>query len=194
MNHGHMRGNAVAFDLSTLGLLSKTLDNDKQHSLLHYILVLCKSKAPHAFQLPQLLRDLRAAAKVNADVLQSDVAALHAAIRQGFEYLGSLEAGVAAGEGKGGEGRGCIGEAGGREDGGGGGGHVQVLRGFLEATARELAEAEEHMQQMVASFKALLLYFGKREAEAEAEKLHGEQLFTLLVDFATDGFLVFGFV
>ena len=44
MNHGHMRGNAHAFDLSTLKMLSTTLDNGKEKSLLHYMLLLCKSK------------------------------------------------------------------------------------------------------------------------------------------------------
>ena len=52
MNHGHLRGNAQAFDLATLAMLSKILDNSKERSLLHYVLLvcLCKSKTPHEFQ------------------------------------------------------------------------------------------------------------------------------------------------
>lgn len=40
---------------------------------------------------------------------------------------------------------------------------------------------------MVAAFKALLVYFGKRDSEAEADKLNSDNFFTLLVDFVSDG-------
>eukprot|EP00961_Rhodomonas_salina_P191151 2579094-Rhodomonas_salina.1 len=36
-------GNARGFDVSTLPMLKSTLDNARQHSLLHYLLSICKS-------------------------------------------------------------------------------------------------------------------------------------------------------
>jgi hypothetical protein len=84
------------------------------------MLVLCKSKAPHAFQLSQQLRDLRTAAKVNLEILKQDLKTLHVDLREALAYLSSLEPDTDA---KGG--------------GGGGGGDVR-LGGFLEGAGREL--------------------------------------------------------
>ena len=92
-----------------------------------------QTKAPHAFQLPQLLRDLRAAAKVNIEALQQELRALHGSVRQGQAFLESLDSAAAVAEGVG-VGEGARGKAGGRED-------VEVMRRFLEVTARELAAA-----------------------------------------------------
>ena len=55
------------------------------------------------------------------------------------------------------------------------------------STSDGRSDPDENLLQVVAAFKSLLVYFGKRDSEAEADKLNSDNFFTLLVDFASDG-------
>jgi hypothetical protein len=186
MNHGHLRGNAQAFDLATLAMLSKILDNSKERSLLHYVLLLCKSKTPHAFQLSQQLRDLRAASKLNLEGVKQELRALHTDLADARHYCSSLSELQRAGSGV---------EVGHGEDAAGvaGAGVGRCARAldsfaFLAGAEEEAEAAGRLLLEVQAAYKALLIYLGKQEAEAERESATGAcaELLGVLADFVAD--------
>jgi hypothetical protein len=67
------------------------------------------------------LRDVRAASKVNLEMLKHDLMSLHVGVRESLAYVSSLEFATGAGGDR-------------------GGGDTEVLRRFLESAAKELEE------------------------------------------------------
>ena len=172
LNHGHLRGNALAFDLSVLAQLRELRDNAKDKSLLHYILVLCKRHAPLAFHLPRQLSLLPQAAAVDLEALKYDLKALHVGVTEAQAYLASCPAAPAAAAPHAGE--------------PGGAGVAGGLRLFLEEAAVELKRADAVLLEVMAGFKALLVFLGRRPVEAEADVLTCPDLVQLLAAFVAD--------
>ena len=89
------------------------------------------TQAPHAFQLSQQLQDVRAASKVNLEIMKNDLKALHVGVREALAYVSSLEAAA-----------GCVGDEGAGALGGQAVGcqAVPVLRSFLEAASKVFSD------------------------------------------------------
>lgn len=159
MNHGHLRGNARGFDVSTLPMLKSTLDNARQHSLLHYLLSICKSTAPQALKLPQELAAVKDAAKISPDSLHADIKALHVGAGDVASFFSSLDPHDPSSE---------------------------RLRAFVEAAESKIEAVEGLVVSVMNRYKHVLLYLGKREVETEASSDQFAEIVAIFDNFISD--------
>ncbi|XP_044292470.1 disheveled-associated activator of morphogenesis 1 isoform X2 [Varanus komodoensis] len=151
MNKGQ-RGNAYGFKISSLNKIADTKSSiDKNITLLHYLITIVEKKYPKVLNLPEELKDVPAAAKVNMTELEKEIGTLRSglkAVEAELEYQRSQPS-----------------DAGDK--------FVSVVSQFITLASFSFSDVEELLGEAKELFTKAVKHFGEEAGKTQPDEFFG---------------------